>query len=145
MKLELIQEEWERDSLIDRLSLSAELAKIPKLHAKYWKMLINERMRLRIIETELKTLSNDKFWFFLQGHDEDTRAKGWELPPRGKIVVKEEAKMLVDSDKEVIELTLRMSAQREKALLLEDIVKSIHNRSYIIRSMIDFMKFEAGG
>lgn len=145
MKLELIQEEWEKDSQIDRLALSAELAKIPKLHAKYWKMLINERMRLRIIETELKSLSNDKFWFFLQGHDEDTRAKGWELPPRGKIVVKEEAKMLVDSDKEVIELTLRMSAQREKALLLEDIVKSIHNRSYIIRSMIDFMKFEAGG
>jgi hypothetical protein len=145
MKLEDIQAEWDKDSEIDRLALDSELAKVPKLHKKYWDMLINERMRLRVYESQLKELTNDKFWFFMQGHDEDTRAKGWELPPRGKIFVKDEAKQLVDVDKEVIALTLKVAAQREKSLYLEDIVKSIHGRTWTIRSMIDFMKFQAGG
>lgn len=145
MKLEDIQTEWDKDCTIDQFNLASEEAKIPKLHAKYWKWLIHERLRLRVLEADLKTLSNDKFWFFLQGHDEETRAKGWVMPPRGKIVVKDEAKMLVETDKDVVTLTLKVAAQREKALLLEDIIKSIHNRSYIIRGMIDFRKFEAGG
>ena len=145
MKLETIQAEWETDSVINQLQLADESNKIPRLHSKYWKILILERAKLKTLEAELKCLTNDKFCFFLNGHDEDTRARGWELPARGKIVVKDEAKMLVDTDKEVVDLTLKVSIQREKCLFVEDIIKNVHNRSFIIRNTIEFIKFQAGG
>ena len=145
MKLEALQAEWEKDSKLNLLDIASESAKIPALHSKYWKIMMSERLKLRKFEADLKQLSNDKFWFFLHGHDEDTRAKGWELPARGKITVKEEAKQLVDSDNEVITLTLKIAALREKCLFLEDIIKSVHNRSYTINNIIQWKKFEAGG
>lgn len=145
MKLETIHEMWEQDSKIDILNLTNDNSNIGKLHSKYWKILNHERMRLTALEAELRVLSTDKFWFFIQGHDEETRAKGWELPPRGKITVKDEAKQLVECDKEVVEMTLRVAAAREKVRFVEDIIKNIHQRSYTISNIIRWKIFENGG
>lgn len=145
MKLTDIMSEWEKDSVIDKFHLDQTLSNIQKLHKKYWEILINERLKLKALDAELEKLTDAKFWFFIQGHDEETRKLGWVLPPRGKITVKDEAKQLVRSDDDVIALSLRVANQREKSLFVEDIIKALHNRSYLIRSMIDFMKFQAGG
>jgi hypothetical protein len=42
MKIELILEEWSKDSKIDDLNLDAEANKVPGLHSKYLTMLSNE-------------------------------------------------------------------------------------------------------
>lgn len=145
MKLDDIHEEWSKDSQIDMLSISNEASNTGKLHAKYWRILSTERIRLKTLETSHKSLSNDKFWFFLQGHNEDTRAKGWQLPDRGKITVKDEAKQLVEVDPEVIELTLRIAVAKEKCLLLESIINTINSRNFAINNIIKWKIFENGG
>lgn len=144
MRLETIHDLWELDSQINMLDLSESAGLTPKLHAKYWKILTSERMVHKIMEAELSSLRHAKFLFFIQGPDEVSQSKGWELPARGKIMVKEEAWRYVDDDNEVVEKTLKLSVQKEKLLLVEGIIHNINSRSYTIRNIIDYMKFKAG-
>ena len=144
MRLEDIHNEWEKDSQIDMLNLQNSAQIGPKLHAKYWKILSYERIRHKMMSDELESLKHAKFWFFLHGPDEETQSKGWELPARGKIVIKDEANKMVDVDKEVVEKTLKLTIQKEKILLIESIINNINSRSYTIRNIIDYMKFKAG-
>lgn len=143
MKLEDIFTEWEQDSHIDRTNLSDEVLRIPKLHHKYFKIFTNERLVLRKYETDLKQLKLAKHEFFTMGPTEETHAKGWQLPPQGKIL-RSDVNNYIDSDQEVVNMTLKIGIQQEKIGLLESIIKSLTNRGFNIKAAIDFEKFKVG-
>lgn len=145
MKLEQIHAEWNIDSKIDALNLNNEASKGHTLHSKYWQILSSERIKLTILEIELKKLKSDKQWFFMHGFDEYSISKKWELPPQGKIFSKEEAKSLVDIDQEIIDNTIKVAIHKEKCLLLESIINSINQRTFTIKNMIAWRIFENGG
>ena len=144
MKTEEIFELWEKDSHIDKTELDDESLKIPKLHHKYYQILIGERVRLRNLENEMKSLKLEKYEFFTQGHNEETKSKGWRLPPKG-MILKADIPMYMEADKEIIDLSLKIGIQQEKLELLESIIKTLNNRGYNIRAAIDFIKFTNGG
>lgn len=143
MKLESIFELWEQDSRIDRDNLDTESLNASKLHQKYHKIYTNERLLLRDLEFKLKALRLEKFEFLTQGPTRETVAKGWNLPPIGK-VLKTDANTYIDADQEVVDLSLRIGIQHEKIELLESIIKSIMNRGFQIKNAIDFIKFQSG-
>ena len=143
MKLESIFELWEQDSQLNREVLDDEALKIPSLHAKYHRIYTNERLMLRKYEMELKTLKLEKFEFYTQGPTKETVAKGWQLPPIGK-VLKADANTYVDADKDIIDLSLKIGIQHEKVELLESIIKSLQNRGYQIKTALDWIRFTSG-
>lgn len=143
MKLEKIFELWEQDSHVNRDLLDDEALKLSKLHHKYHQIYTNERLILRKYEAELKVLRLEKFEFYTQGPTQETHAKGWQLPPIGK-VLKADANTYVDADKEVIDLSLKIGIQHEKIELLESIIKSVMNRGFQIKTALDFIKFNSG-
>jgi hypothetical protein len=143
MKIEDIQNLWSRDSKIDHTELSTEALRIPSLHSKYFRIFTEERLRLRKYELDLKKLKLEKYEFYTQGPTEETHAKGWRLPPIGK-VIKSEVNNYVDADDDIIQLTLKVGIQQEKIEMLESIIKSLTNRGFLIKSAIDFEKFKVG-
>lgn len=143
MKLETIFELWEHDSKINREELDHESLNASKLHQKYHKIYTQERLILRKYEIELKQLRLEKFEFLTQGPTRETHEKGWVLPPIGKIL-KADANLYIDTDKEVVEHTLKIGIQHEKIEFLESIIKSIMNRGFQIKNAIDFIKFQSG-
>ena len=144
MKLEEIFEQWKIDSNIDKTELGDEALKIPKLHHKYYQILINERLFLKSHESEMKRLKLDKYEFFSQGPNEETKAKSWKLPAKG-LILKADIPMYMDADEEIIKLSLKIGIQQEKIELLESIIKTLMNRSYSIKAAIDWQKFINGG
>lgn len=143
MKLEDIFAEWGKDSKIDPTDLGNEAIKIPQLHNKYYRIYINEKLILRKYLEDIKTLKLDKFEFYTMGPTEETHAKGWVLPPQGKIV-KDQVQKYIDSDKDVIALNLKLGIQHEKVDMLDSIIKSLVNRGFQIKSAIDYEKFKVG-
>ncbi len=143
MKLEDIFTEWDQDSRINRSDLADEVLRIPRLHHKYFKMYTNERLILRKYEAELKQLKLAKHEFFTMGPTEETHAKGWQLPPQGKIL-RSDVNNYIDADQEVVNLTLKIGIQQEKLELLESIIKSLTNRGFNIKAAIDFENFRSG-
>ena len=86
MKLEQIFELWDVDCKINRSELGEEALNISKLHNKYYKIFANERLVLKKYEALLKQLKLAKNEFFILGPTEETHAKGWTLPPQGKVL-----------------------------------------------------------
>lgn len=143
MKLEQIFEEWEKDVAINRAELGDEALKIPKLHHKYYKIFANERLVLKKYDAELKQLRLEKQEFFILGPTEESHAKGWRLPPVGK-VLRSDVNTYIDADQDIINLTLKIGMQHEKIDFLESIIKTLHNRNFNIRAAIDWAKFQVG-
>ena len=143
MKIEDIFEEWNKDSEIDRTELGDEALRIPKLHHKYFQIYSVEKLLLRKYESEMKVLKLDKYEFYTQGPNEETQAKGWDLPAKG-LILKTDIPMYMEADKHIIELSLKIGLQQEKIDLLESIIKSLSNRGYNIRAAIDWQKFTMG-
>ena len=143
MKLEEIQQSWEKDCIIDRSELGEESLKIPKLHSKYFNMFSTERMLMRKMESDLKKLYRIKYEYYSGTIDFDTlKEYNWE--PNPLKILRSDIAMYMDSDKEYQTLQLKYEYQKEKVEFIENIIKSLTNRGYQIKSAIDWEKFKVG-
>jgi len=143
MLLEQIQDEWAKDSDIDKTELGEESLKIPKLHNKYFQIFSKERLLLRKYEADLKKLKLEKYEFYTQGPSKETKDRDWELPAKG-IILKQEMPMYLEADKDIIELSLKIGYQQEKVEFLDSIIRSLTNRGFQIKAAIDWYKFTMG-
>jgi hypothetical protein len=143
MTIDEILENWQIDAKIDNTELGQEALNIPKLHHKYYQIYVKEKLILRKQESEMKQLKLDKYEFFTQGPNEETKNKGWKLPPKG-MILKTDMPMYMDADEEIVNLSLKIGYQQEKIELLDSIIKTIINRNFLIRNAIDWQKFTMG-
>ncbi len=143
MKLEDIYSEWEKDANIDITELGEEALKISKLHHKYFKILSHERLQYKKLDAELKMLKLEKHEFYTQGPTKETMERGWQLPPVGKIL-RSDVNNYIDSDKDIVNISLKIGMQLEKMDLLESIIKTIINRGYNLKVALDWEKFKMG-
>jgi len=143
MKLEEIQELWNRDREIDIAELAIESVRIPQLHDKYLKIYIDERIKLKSLEFELSKmvrLKND--YYSGRMAQEDLEKLGWE-PFLGKIL-KGEIHSYLEADEDVFRIKTKIVMMEEKINYLDSIVKMINNRGFQIKSAIDWIKFKSG-
>lgn len=143
MKLQQIQDEWAIDSKIDKTILGDESIKSHQLHSKYYKMFIDEKMAWNVLRSDLKKLYLDKYEFYTQGPTEEQHEKGWQLPPKG-IILKNEVEKYLDADDDLIKLSLKIDAQKEKVDFLVSILSSINQRSFNIRNAITWEQWLGG-
>jgi hypothetical protein len=143
MKLEDIHDEWAKDSRIDETAVDHESTKIPQLHAKYLRLLSNERMLMKKLEgeiLELKQAKADRLTGVMSKEELDSR--GWE--PERRRYLKGELDDAISSDKDIINLNLRAALQKEKVEVLDSIVRMVTNRNFILKNIIDWKKFISG-
>lgn len=143
MKIEAIMEEWEKDSDIDKTELGDAALKLAKLHHKYYRFLVNEKMILKTYEADMHSLKLDKYEFFTQGPNEETMKKSWVLPAKG-LILKADIPMYMSADKEIINLSLKIGLQEEKIQALESIIRTLNSMGYNIKAAIDWQKFING-
>lgn len=141
MQIQDIFLQWDKDCKIDATQLDVESLDISKLHNKYYKMYIEEKIKSKKQKSQLAILKNDKREFYTLGPTEETKQKGWVLPPQGKIL-KNEVELYLASDKELVDISLKIGIQEEKLELLKSILETIGKRSFQIRAAIDFMKIQ---
>ena len=143
MKFEEIQQEWDVDSTIDRFDIGTEALKIPKLHSKYYRIYVNESIRLKNVDAAYKALYLEKYEFFTLGHSDKSLQLGWKLPPQGRIL-KNEVSIYLDADIDLSDANLKVTTQKEKVKFLESILKELSTRNFHLRVAVDYEKFRAG-
>ena len=143
MKVEDIHNMWDIDTDIDPGDLTEETRKIPKLHAKYYRFYIAENGIKRRMEANLKRLVMMKMdWYDGSMPEEELKELGWE--PCLKRIPKGYVKDTIEADPLIIKLKLKIGDQIEMVEFLENIIKTINNRGFLIKHMIDFEKFRTG-
>jgi hypothetical protein len=143
MKLEEIQNEWEKDAVIDRTELGEESIKIPKLHSKYYKWFSRERLQLVKLQEDSKILKKAKYDYYSGLLDqEDLEERGWEAIQLR--ILKSDIPMHIDSDKDITVHNLKIAYSKEKVEFVEAIIRTLNIRSYQINNAIQWEKFKVG-
>ena len=146
MKLSEIEDLWTVDSELDRSELAEESLKIPRLHSKYFRILSEERIRLRVLENDKLSLKRDKYEFFKMGDIEKERKLGWKYPDinNGNTILNSDIPLYMDSDTDIQNINLKIVIQLEKIELLKSIIQTLNNRGFHIKNCIDWLKFTHG-
>lgn len=143
MKLDEIQKHWDEDSNIDRTELGEESLKIAQLHSKYFKIFAEERLSLKKLKKDLSILNKTKYEYYngILSHEE-LEQHGWE--PFSLKILKTDLHIYLNSDADINNLQLKIDLQEEKILYLENIIKSLNNRGFQLKTALDWEKFKMG-
>ena len=143
MKLEEIQELWNRDRDIDITDLGVESVRIPQIHDKYLKIYIDERIRLKGLQFDLNKLVKLKTDYYAGNLTEEEREKlGWEqILTR---LIKTEITKYLEADEDIIKMKKNIVLMEEKIHYLDSIIKMVSNRGFQIKSAIDWIKYKDG-
>lgn len=135
--------EWERDAVIDPSDLDGAARAIPLLHAKWLKYWSTEKLSYHKADAAYKTLYRQKFEYYLGKMDDVERQRlGW--PPQPLRILSANLSVYMDADPDI--QTQRQTLEYRAQLLraIEDVIKNINARNYIVKSAIDFVKWKSG-
>lgn len=142
MKIDEIYEMWSQDCKLSD-DLSKESLEIPYLHSKYLNIYSKVKKLLNQQKEEYKRLTLIKQEYYSNSLDiEELREYG--LQPLHKKILKSEIPMYLDGDKDLSTLRLKIGTLTDSISALESILKSISNRTFMIKNAIDYMKFKNG-
>ena len=143
MNLDELKVMIKKDLDIDQTALDAESSRTPQLHNKYLVMFMDEKLKLKRINSELSVLRRNK-WLYYTGRmsQEELTQFGWE--PFELNILKTEADDMIESDADYIKASEKVNFQEEKVNYLESVIKIVQNRQWQIRAMIDWLKFTQG-
>tara|TARA_B100001094_G_scaffold38721_1_gene33089 strand:+ start:31868 stop:32305 length:438 start_codon:yes stop_codon:yes gene_type:complete len=139
--LEKLQNMWEKDSQIDPDNLHQESLNIPILHAKYFEVYNNILLLRARADQHKKNIRHSRYEYFTGKADPEVYI---EEPFGKKIRDKETMQKYLDADEKLSNAGLKVQYYDVMIKYLEDIIKSIHNRTFQIKNAIEYMKFQSG-
>ena len=141
MNLDQIQEMWEKDSQIDPDNLHDESLKIPQLHSKYY-ILYNTITLLREkARGTYKRIKLERYNYYTGKATAEVYA---EEPFPYKVRDKEALQRYMDADEKLNTIDLKVRYYDVMLKFLEEIIKTVSNRTFQIKNSIDWHKFQAG-
>ena len=143
MKLEEIQELWNRDREIDISELATESIRIPQIHDKYLKIYVDEKIKLRKLQLNLAKISKMKSDYY-SGRMSQGELDRLEWQPFLVKVLKGEVNSYVESDDDIIKLKETIALMEEKINYIDSVIRMINNRGFQIKSAIDWIKYKDG-
>ena len=141
MNLEQIQEMWAKDSQIDPDNLHDESLKIPQLHAKYYTVyntitLLREKAR----ETHSK-VKLERYNYYTGKADPEVYE---EEPFPYKVRDKDAIQRHMDADERLNKIDLKIRYYDIMLKFLEEIIKTVSNRTFQIKNATEWHRFQAG-
>jgi len=141
MDLDKIQEMWQKDAVIDPDNLHDESLKIPQLHSKYYTVyntitLLRERAREQYNKVKL-----ERFNYYTGKASAEVYA---EEPFPYKVREKDALQRHLDADEKLNKIDMKIRYYDTELKFLEEIIKTISNRTYQIKNAIDWQQFQAG-
>lgn len=144
MTFDELNEMWTKDCKIDETNLVKESSRTPELHSKYYNLFYREALRVRKLKYDLIELEKIKTEYYNGSMDElELKDRGWK--PNPLKILRQDLPKYVESDKEIINLSLRIAMHEENAKYLDSIIRQINGRNFHIKNMIDMLRFQAGG
>ena len=142
--IDLLMEEWSNDKVIDSTSMEKELLKISHLHGKYLNIMSYHRHFLRKLEIDYKNfrgLREDYYHGRLSKEELDEH--GWE---QYQIDLKSNPAVArkLDTDPELNKMILKKVAHEEIVSYCENVLKSLHNRTWDLGNFVKYQQLTSG-
>ena len=142
MTLSEIQEQVRKELKINDLELDIESLRIPSLHSKYLQLLTEHSLLLKKTLGEYAVLKRNKWIYYTGKASDDVYKEKGDFPL--KLKTKDDERTFIEADEEIRELKGKLEYYETVVDYLQEVVKSISNRSFQIKNAIEWRKFEAG-
>lgn len=145
VSIDFVMEEWSKDSVIDETEPGRELIKISKLHSKYLMIMSHHNLLVKKYTVEYNRLKKLR-WEYYSGdlnNPEDLETLG--LEPWLKKTLRQDIPMYIDSDQLLNNTLLKRTVHQEIVDVCQSILKELQNRTWQLKSFIDWEKFNSGG
>jgi len=143
MDIEELNKEWAKDSKIDETNLIRESSKIPELHNKYYLLYVRQSLRTEKLRGDFKILKKAKMEYY-KGEMDESELKEWGWKPNPLKILKNEVDKYIEGDKEYINFGLKIAYNEASTKYLEDIIRQLNSRNFILKNMIEWAKFQSG-
>jgi hypothetical protein len=143
MNLENLKELITKDSQIDSTELGIESLKIPQIHSKYLTILADVKLLLTKHQNDLAILKLRK-WKIYTGKASKEELESWGEEPSELTLLKSDVEQFVEADPKVIELKSKVSVSEIKLKMVEEFIRSLNNRNFMIKSAIEWQKMMNG-
>ena len=132
---------WESDSTIDPDNLHDESLRIPQLHCKYYTIyntitLLRERTRNSYNKVKL-----ERYNYYTGKAPAEVYV---EEPFPYKVREKDAIQRYIEADDKLTKLDLKIRYYDTTLKFLEEIIKTISNRTFQIKNAIEWHKFQSG-
>ena len=140
MTLEELENLADIDLKINDTELDIESLKIPQLHNKYSKFHNQFINLLKKSEQTRDILIREKWEYYTGKADESVyREKPFDLK-----VLKSDVHIYINSDDEMQRADQKVAYLNTVAKYLEQILRGLNNRTFLIKNMIEWKKFTSG-
>lgn len=144
VKLEELLELWNQDSNIDESNIGGELLRIPQLHSKYLKVLNEHKLASIRCKFEYDKMKNIKTEYYLGHLDKETLDEyGWEQFDI-RVGTKNNVERYIASDDQLIKIIQKKSYHEQIVYTCEQILTELKNRSWQLKTFVDYQKFLSG-
>jgi hypothetical protein len=141
VSLEVIQEMWQKDGVINQDELDTESLKIPQLHAKYYQLYNTILLLRKQAEQQYSSILLDRRKFYMGKAETQVYI---DEPFPYKVRDKEDLKLYLEADEKISKIKLKIDYYDTMLRYLEEILKQISNRTYQIKNAIEWRRFTAG-
>ncbi len=140
MTLEELQQQVSKDFKLDDTELDSESVSIPLLHNKYLIHFNKFSLLLKKAEYEHKTMIKNKWEYYTGKADPGV----YKEKPFDIKVLKSDVHIYMDSDPELQRADQKVAYLNQIVKYLEQILRGINNRSFLIKNAIEWKKFTSG-
>jgi len=140
MSLREIEEEAEKDLELHADRTAEESARIPTLFNKYYQQYRLVKTEMILMETHISRLRRQKWYYYSGKADPEV----YREKPLDVKLMKNDIKMHIDSDPEVVDLTERYKLLELKKDTLKAILDVIGKQTYMINNIIKTLYFKHG-
>jgi len=141
MNLETIQEMWQKDSVIDPDELHTASLVVPSLHSKYYQLFNDLRLLRARAKKRYQSILHERHLYY-SGKAEPEVYENDPFPY--KVREKDALQRYLDADDKLSEAELKIEYYDTMIDFLENIIKTILNRTYQIKNAIEWQKFIRG-
>lgn len=140
--LEDLMDNWERDSKVDSTEPGKEVIRVPVLHNKYNKFLSQHNLALKKCVMDVAKMRKLK-WMYYNGKltQEELEKFGWEPFP---FTLKADLNIYMDADDDLQRLNAKKALHEECVSFCTNVMKELNNRTWQLRSFMDWEKFIMG-
>ena len=140
MTLDELQQLVDKDLKLDDTELDSESARIPLLHNKYLQHFNKFSLLQKKAQQEYNTLEREKWEYYTGKADESVyREKPFDLK-----VLKADVHIYINSDPDIQRADQKVAYLKQVVNYLEQVLRSINNRTFLIKNAIEWKKFTSG-
>lgn len=142
--IEELLSEWDEDSTMDDNHISDESIRVPKLHAKYIRYLMQAKLKITKYNNDFNVLKKTKFRYYRGELSRDELSiLNWEQW-QGVKPMKNEMDQFLDGDTDLNNMKVKIEYLQTMNYLLESILGQIKARDWQLKTVLEHKKFLAG-